>query len=258
MNNTAYEDSDEILNMYDDLLEQLIRLNDEYPQIKTMYEESKKHIESLESEISKQIKRIESLQQTIDKQQAALTKAETALKEQIIKAENQKESIESYLKNIESAASKAFSEIQGKKEESVSSVISTAEKCVSNIYAIIQKATSLLSDEPEIDYSDIDSIANLYEKYGKHMKNAMIVVKSGDKPWSGDYCFAVERIIGDKAFGKVFKAGKPYVGKTNTNDKVYSANEAYYSIYNGPSLESIRELLLNEKSAINKDVEFPF
>ena len=238
MNQTVNIDSDELLGIYDDFVEQLTWLNEECPKIKKMYEDSQKSMAALSSDVAKQIKKIESQQQTIAILLAKITEAEgalTGLTEQIVKAENQKKNLESSLKSIETLTRKASAHLQKKKEESVFAVESTTEECLTKIHAIAKKAVASLAYEPEIDYSEINSIAFLYEKYGQHMKHPMLVKRSG---WAEDSCFAVKEIKDGRAYGDQFKDGRQEFEGLN-----YPADDPDYSMFNGPSLDDIQEIL---------------
>ncbi len=259
MSNKTAIDYDENLKLYDDLLEQLIEINNEYPKIKEMYETAKKLIEALNAEMAKHIQTIETQQKMLESQQARVEASEKKLKEQIAKADGQKAALESHLHSIENAAKRALSDIQKKENESISAVNDAQKERNSEVFDIVKKALDVaLSREPDIDYDDIDSISNLQEKYGQYMKDPMIVVKSGEHPWNGDYCFAVERIEKGIAYGKVFKDGSPYNGRGKTNSKTYPADDETYSIYNGPSVEKILASLEQEKNSKGSVDEFPF
>lgn len=94
-----------------------------------------------------------------------------------------------------------------------------------------QKAAS-----SHIDYDEINTIKNLYDKYHKYVDGPFLVVR---KSWYRDYCFAVE----------TFQRNNTWVrGKTFSNgvlDRVTShhADTEEFRMYNGPSAEKIKSQL---------------
>lgn len=83
----------------------------------------------------------------------------------------------------------------------------------------------------EIDYEDVDTIDNLWDKYYIEGE-PFIVVK---KTWRRDYCFSVNSIENGFANGNRYLNGRYY------NSDGCRADQKDYSMYNGPSYEKIRE-----------------
>ncbi len=244
MSNISDLDLDELLRMYDDLLEKLIELNDEYPSIKKAYEDSKALIEAQRAEIGAQMKIIEAQKQTISKLQERIEGSEKRIDEKLLRADTQS-------KRLENAA--AQSEAKSKRLENAAEQAESATESLGKLVREVRETLtpeSLKSNRQQPDYSFVGSVNELYSRYGSPNK-VMVIYKSVEKSWTGDYCFAVEKIVNGTVFGTYFKHGEPYEGK---NRKI-EADEKIFSIYNGPSLNKITEYY---NSRVSPPEDLPF
>ena len=87
-----------------------------------------------------------------------------------------------------------------------------------------------------IDYDEIDTIKNLYDKYHKYVDGPFLVVRNS---WYGDYCLAVETFQRNNTWvrGRTFTNG--IAGKQTS----HHADTEEFRMYNGPSVDKIKSQL---------------
>lgn len=59
----------------------------------------------------------------------------------------------------------------------------------------------------EIDYDEVSTIGNLYNKYKDVLDTPLVVHKS---TWTDDYCLVIEGIKGNSIYGTTYKGGRPH------------------------------------------------
>ncbi|MBR1710872.1 MAG: hypothetical protein IJ719_18940 [Clostridia bacterium] len=89
--------------------------------------------------------------------------------------------------------------------------------------------------DPRIDYDEVTSVEKLFNKYNGKIDGPVIVVRTKNFPWSGDYCMAIKNVSKGKAWGVRYSYGQP--GKKTP----LKADDEEYSMYCGPSLKTIAE-----------------
>lgn len=99
----------------------------------------------------------------------------------------------------------------------------------------IETEHSKKANTSHINYEELDTIKNLYDKYHKYVDGPFLVVRDS---WYGDYCFAVETFQRNNTWvrGRTFNNGIP--GKTTS----HHADTEEFRMYNGPSADKIKLL----------------
>ena len=87
-----------------------------------------------------------------------------------------------------------------------------------------------------INYEEVNTIKNLYDKYHKYVDGPFLVVRNS---WYGDYCLAVETFQRNNTWvrGRTFTNG--IAGKQTS----HHADTEEFRMYNGPSVDKIKAQL---------------
>ena len=89
------------------------------------------------------------------------------------------------------------------------------------------------SNTVEIDYEEVTTIKNLYDKYSGKIDGPLIVQRT---KWYGDYAFVVEELIRNETWAN----GMIYKGGTSNRSVNHHADTVEFRMYNGPSAAKIK------------------
>lgn len=127
-----------------------------------------------------------------------------------------------------------------KNVQQLSSQIATFEKDVQNVKISISQSAPATAKWKKIEYNDIDTIENLYEKYGND-DEWFIVEKVDDdsviipSEWENGICFVVTKI--ESKYGLAH--GIDFLNGKSDGKNIYKSNNPSYRIYSGEYVSNI-------------------
>ena len=227
----------EMLDIYEEFIENIKELNQEAPKIRELYDGVKKEFEQSHS--------------ALVNAKDELRKAEASGKESISKLSSErKKQIDDQIKALNKSVQKA-AELQKTLGLSVDSVREINEQLtdISNQLTLLQlsvaqqgiqlsnlelriAALETAPTSPEIDYDEILPAIDLYNKYYGKIGRPVVLEKEN---YTNDYCFRVSDIDekNGKLIGRYFRRGKLYGSKDT-----FPLNEKC-KMYNGPTLDDV-------------------
>lgn len=244
-------DNTDIGAQYEELSLLLSQLNTDAPKIQKLYSE-------LRSNAELQSKHI--LQTTIKMDELSKTTMQAIQKE--------RDSAIELFKQYSTAAEQALSEAKDLKKhlDSFSSLVESTNRMMESIEHRLDRIEenlesrqlALLSQQPvmkakststkriEVDYDEVTTAKNLYDKYYGKIEGPLIIQRAN---WFGDYAFVVDELFKNETWVR----GAAYADGEFRRNASYHADTEEFKMYSGPSANKIKAIYESAGNSSTQD-----